>query len=76
MQMQVICVCNNSVVETHFIEHLVANQSEYDELREIAAEFPDRAEILFDRLVVRISIPDWLESHAYAYVFEGYDPLA
>jgi hypothetical protein len=25
---------------------------------------------------VRISIPDWLESHAYAYVFEGYDPLA
>jgi|LakMenEpi03Aug12_release.lakeMendotaPanAssembly.Ray.scaffolds.fasta_scaffold1066516_2 hypothetical protein len=73
--MQVICVCNINVVETHFIEHLVEYQSEYDELREIAEEFPDRAEVLFDRLVVRTSIPDWMESHAYAYVFEGYDPL-
>lgn len=63
-------------METHFIEHLVANQSEYDELREIAAEFPDRAETLFDRLVVRIGTPPWLEEFAYSYVFEGYDPLA
>ena len=76
MQTQVIYVCNIIVVETQFIEHLVANQSEYDELRELAIEFPNRAEVLFDRLVTRISIPPLLEDHAYAYVFEGYDPLA
>lgn len=74
--MQVIYVCNNNVVETQFIEHLVANQSEYDELRELAAELPDRAEVLFDRLVTRVNIPPWLETYAYAYVFEDYDPLA
>ena len=58
------------------MSNLVENQSEYDELRELAVEFPNRAEVLFDRLVTRISIPPQLEDHAYAYVFEGYDPLA
>jgi hypothetical protein len=73
--MQVIYVCNINVVETLFIEHLVANQSEYDELRELAIEFPNRAEVLFDRLLTRLNIPPYLEDYAYAYVFEEYDPL-
>ena len=64
-------------METRFIEHLVAHRSEYDELREYAREFGpnNRLEKLFDRLVERTSLPDFLDDHAYAYVFNEYDPL-
>lgn len=62
-------------METLFIEHLVASRSEYDEVREIAEENTDLAEFLYDRLVTRLDLPDHLESYAYAYVFEGYDPI-
>lgn len=62
-------------METLFIEHLVASKSEYDEVREIAEENTDLAEFLYDRLVSRLELPDYLEPYAYAYVFEGYDPI-
>jgi len=62
-------------VETKFIEHLVANLSEYDELREIAGENPVLAERLYERLCTRIKIPDSLDEFAYAYIFEQYNPM-
>jgi len=79
LQLQVDFDSNNSAVETRFIEHLIAYRSEYDELREYALEFRDRSqaklEKLFDRLVERTELPDYLDDYAYSYVFEGYDPL-
>ena len=62
-------------METHFIEHLVANQSEYDELRELAAEYPEAAERLYERFCKRVRLPDSMDDLAYGYVFEDYDPL-
>lgn len=66
-------------METRFIEHLVANRSEYDELREIVSELGGKScakmEKLFDRLIDRIALPEYLEEYAYAYVFLNYDPL-
>lgn len=66
-------------MEILFIEHLIAYRSEYDELREYALEFGDHSrsklEKLFDRLVERTELPDFLDDYAYSYVFEGYDPL-
>ena len=62
-------------METQFIEHLVANLSEYDELRELAAENPELAERLYERLGRRIKIPDSLDEFAYAYIFEQYNPI-
>jgi hypothetical protein len=79
LQRQVDFAFNTLVVETRFIEHLIAYRSEYDELREFALEFKGRSqaklEKLFDRLVERTELPDFLDDYAYAYVFEGYDPL-
>jgi hypothetical protein len=70
---------NARVVETRFIEHLVANRSEYDELREIVQDCKGHSiaklEKLFDRLVERIALPEYLEEYAYSYVFTNYDPL-
>jgi hypothetical protein len=49
--------------------------SEYDELRELAAENPELAERLYERLGRRIKIPDSLDEFAYAYIFEQYNPM-
>jgi len=64
-------------METRFIEHLVAYRSEYDELREYVREFgwSLRLEKLFDRLVERTHLPEFLDDFAYSYVFNEYDPL-
>jgi hypothetical protein len=64
-------------METRFIEHLVAYRSEYDELREYVREFgwSLRLEKLFDCLVERTHLPEFLDDFAYAYVFNEYDPL-
>jgi hypothetical protein len=64
-------------METRFIEHLVTYRSEYDELREYVRELGHtrKLEKLFDALVERTLLPDYLDELAYAYVFSGYDPL-
>jgi hypothetical protein len=64
-------------METRFIEHLVTYRSEYDELREYVRELGHTRKIekLFDALVERTLLPDYLDELAYRYVFTGYDPL-